>query len=278
MTLAGKIFVVLILVFSLVFMTMAVAVYQTHTNWRDVVENPGTGLRPRLQAERTKNQNLTQEKANLEKALTTELTRKDSAIAALQAQSEALRDEYETQVRTNADLRQQAEQAAAAMLATQKTLEALRGEVSELRDNIRQTESDKEQQFQELVAAKDELFQAQGERERLNAKNLELLEQISKLKLVLDRKGIDENEPVDGIPPKVDGIVLAINDQGLVEVSLGSDDGLREGHQLEVYRSNKYLGRIQIVKAAADKAVGKVLAQYRQGYIQKDDRVATRLN
>ena len=88
--------------------------------------------------------------------------------------------------------------AASAMLATQKTLEALRTEVGELRDNIRATESDKEKQFQELVVVKDELFQAQGEKERLEAKSTQLLEQISKLKLVLERKDIDENEPVDG--------------------------------------------------------------------------------
>ncbi len=278
MTLVGKIFVVLILVFSLVFMTMAVAVYQTHTNWRDVVENPATGLRPRLQAERTKNQNLVQEKANLEKELQAELERRNRSIAALQAQAETLRDEYETQVRTNADLRQQAEQAAAAMLATQKTLEALRDEVGGLRDEIRTTEADKETQFQELIVVKDQLFQAEGEQQRLEAKSMQLLEQISKLKLVLDRKGIDENEPVDGIPPKVDGIVLAINDQGMVEISLGSDDGLRKGHQLEVYRSNKYLGRIEIVRATPDKAVAKIVPQFRQGNIQKEDRVATRLN
>ena len=39
MNLVGKIFTVLIFVFSLVFMSFAVAVYATHKNWRAVVQN-----------------------------------------------------------------------------------------------------------------------------------------------------------------------------------------------------------------------------------------------
>ncbi len=274
MNTVGKIFVMLIMVLSLIFMSMAVAVYSTHVNW----QAKSSQLGQQLQAERVKNQNLTEERAQLEKTLTSEIERRTNAIATLQTESEALRTERDERVKQNADLVQQAQQAAAAMLATQKTLEALRGEVDKLRDDIRTTEADKESQFKELVRLTDELFQAQGEQERLNAKNLELVEQLSKVKVVLDRRGIDANEPVDGIPPKVDGIVLAVNDQGLVEISIGTDDGLRAGHTLEVYRANKYLGRIEVVRTATDKAVAKVMAQFRQGAIQKEDRVATRLN
>ena len=39
MNLMGKILVVLILVFSMVFMGITLAVYATHTNWRLVVDN-----------------------------------------------------------------------------------------------------------------------------------------------------------------------------------------------------------------------------------------------
>ena len=39
MNLVGKIFVVLILVMSVLFMAFAMAVYATHRNWREVVVN-----------------------------------------------------------------------------------------------------------------------------------------------------------------------------------------------------------------------------------------------
>ena len=44
MNLVGKIFVVLIFVMSLVFMTAAMLVYAMHRNWREEVLNPQTGL------------------------------------------------------------------------------------------------------------------------------------------------------------------------------------------------------------------------------------------
>ena len=56
------------------------------------------------------------------------------------------------------------------------------------------------------------------------------------------------------------------------------------GHTMEVYRegatpnATKYLGRIEILSTKADVSVGKVIPQYRRGNIEKDDRVATRLN
>ena len=40
MNLLGKIFVVVITVMSVVFMTLALAVYATHKNWKDIVEGP----------------------------------------------------------------------------------------------------------------------------------------------------------------------------------------------------------------------------------------------
>ena len=54
MNLVGKIFVVLILVMSVLFMAFAMAVYATHQNWRDVVVNEQAtpdkplGLAPQL--------------------------------------------------------------------------------------------------------------------------------------------------------------------------------------------------------------------------------------
>ena len=63
-----------------------------------------------------------------------------------------------------------------------------------------------------------------------------------------------------------------------VEISLGSDDGLKAGHQMEVIRGSTYLGRVQIVKVTPNRAIGKVLPEYRKGIIKKDDRVTTRLS
>jgi hypothetical protein len=91
-------------------------------------------------------------------------------------------------------------------------------------------------------------------------------------------------------PPRVEGIIEEVNAarrQGsseLVEISLGSDDGLKKGHEMTVYRSGlkggqrpKFLGKIRIVDTKPDKAVGEVIEGTRNGVIQKGDNVTTKL-
>jgi hypothetical protein len=63
-----------------------------------------------------------------------------------------------------------------------------------------------------------------------------------------------------------------------LEISIGSDDGLRKGHKLEVYRGRSYLGRIEIREVAPDRAVAVILKDYRKGPIKKGDKVATKSN
>jgi hypothetical protein len=95
---------------------------------------------------------------------------------------------------------------------------------------------------------------------------------------LLRNAGVDPSaEP--GPPPKIEGVVTAVNPQGLVEISIGSDDGIREGHKLDVYRANPptYLGRIEVIKTTPDRAVGKILPELQKGAIRKGDRVATGL-
>ena len=64
----------------------------------------------------------------------------------------------------------------------------------------------------------------------------------------------------------------------LIEISLGSDDGVTRGMTFEVVREAKYVGRIQILTATADSAVARVVPELKKGEIKKDDRVYTRLN
>ena len=72
MNLVGKIFTVLIFVMSITFMTMAIMVYATHKNWRDVVvaSKTVTGLKPQLDTVKKENDDLKSQKEKLEKDLT----------------------------------------------------------------------------------------------------------------------------------------------------------------------------------------------------------------
>jgi hypothetical protein len=72
--------------------------------------------------------------------------------------------------------------------------------------------------------------------------------------------------------------VLAVNASDLIEVSIGSDDGLKPGHVMQVYRGNTYLGQITIRTTGPDRAVGQIDKRYQRGKIQKGDNVTTNLS
>jgi multidrug efflux pump subunit AcrA (membrane-fusion protein) len=96
------------------------------------------------------------------------------------------------------------------------------------------------------------------------------------MKNALDRSGIKDD--LEDVPPSdLNGLVNAVDRDGLIEISIGRDDGLREGHELDVYRGSSYLGRVRIIRADVDKSIAKIMDGYRRGYIQKDDKVVAKL-
>jgi hypothetical protein len=74
-----------------------------------------------------------------------------------------------------------------------------------------------------------------------------------------------------------------MRDRGLVEISIGSDDGINVGHTLQVYRLKprpEYLGRIRILDAEHHKAVGQIMKSdgVRHSPMAKGDEVASSIN
>lgn len=284
MNLVGRILVLLILVMSTVFMGFAIAVYSTHTNWREEIERQQAsgslhlGYKYQLQNAQALNQQLQDQLDKLQQ----ENKRLDEAhkqsIAKLETENGALKDENAAQKaaveKLEADLRAQT------ALATTKSeqLKAKEEQVATLRDDVAKAQSQRDEQFRKVIEATDQLNQALTENQRLESTNVRLAQQNAIAKIHLDRVGKSVDDPVDGVPPKVDGIVVAVGKEGLVETSLGSDDGVTRGHNLEVYRGPKYLGRLEVLYTRPDSSVGRLVPGFQQGKIEKEDRVATRLN
>jgi|DewCreStandDraft_4_1066084.scaffolds.fasta_scaffold43874_2 hypothetical protein len=292
MNLVGKIFVMLIFVFSILFMGISIAVYQTHKNWRDVIfrsqpdptdpVNKPIGLKFQLDEARKKLENLTAERNRLETELQTEKATRRQVLAKLESELAEVRRERDQLALQEADLRQKASDADANVRKLSQTLDARLVEIDRLRKDINDAREMRDQKFQQVVELTDQLHQAQGELERLKLQNLMLARQFAKARDVLMRNDLPLELPPDGQPPRLDGVVLASSANGLVEISLGSDDGLLKGHRLEVFRrrggESKYLGRIEVLQVLPDKAVAKILPEYRKGTIEREDRVATRLD
>ncbi len=289
MNLVGKILTVLILVMSLAFMGFAVAVYATHKNWKEVVlltedqVRPGKnlGLTYEVQGLKDRNQRLKDQKIQLEGDVEAERKAKEQAVAKLESQFELIKVRHARLVQENEQLVKDQREAVAAMKAAQTTLASFRAEVLKLRTGVAEAQKDRDAHFKEVVRLTDELHQAINERQRLNARRASLDADLSKAKQVLRHFGLDKDASLDSSPPQVEGIVLAVPQPSLVEISIGSDDGLKEGHSLEVYRtaggSSTYVGRIHVVKTSYDKAACKVDPNYRKSNVQRGDRVTSKI-
>jgi len=283
MNLVGKIFIVLIFVMSLLWMGFSVAVYATHQNWRSVVEDPDNGLNTQLQQQKDWNDELKTKLDKSSEQLDIEEAAKRQALTKLETQKAELerrRDELQLEITA---LKQSEADAVAALQTTQEESAKFRKDVEDLRAEITKAQQDRDNYFDQVVTLTDQLHQAANEYKSLKARVDTLAADLAKADAVLRKHGL-EREPTlyTGVAPIVDGVVLSAGENGMVEISIGSDDGLMKGHKLEVVRKtggvSTYLGRIEVMETAPDKSVCKVLPEFLQRSIQRNDRVTSKLN
>ncbi|HZZ72641.1 MAG TPA: hypothetical protein VFE24_10325 [Pirellulales bacterium] len=285
MNLLGKIFVFATMVMSLLFMAGAVMVYGTHRNWKDEIfrtearGNLGKGWKSKVEDAKKENEKLTTEKDELQKTLDTEKAATRQTLAKLQTALQEKTTELASAT-TDRDKLSEEKRALTELLAVaQQSLKGVTDEVNTLRNQIRTVQQESDTKAKQVVESTEKNNQLTGDLTREKERSGQLVEQLATAKLLLGKVGMTLSTPLDLEPPKVDGVVLAIGgaQNNSLEISLGSDDGLRVGHTIDVYRNGKYLGRAQIVQIKSDRAVATVDSKILQGPIQKGDRVTTRL-
>jgi multidrug efflux pump subunit AcrA (membrane-fusion protein) len=291
MNLVGKIFIVVILVLCLVFMALSMAVYTAQRNWREVAmlsqnetgaSGKPLGLKWQLDQAKSENQDLKDKKDKLEKEYKAEQAARQQSLTRLQTELEIARRDRKSLEAGRADLEKDKRDAVAAMNATQKNLSDYRQELEKNRTALIEAHQDRDKHFNEVVRKTDEYNQAVNEKEVLRRRTLELAKDLKKADEALQWNGLDKNADYKSkMPPKVDAIVTSVLGDGLIEISLGSDAGLREGHQLEVYRSgggqSTYVGRVKVVRIDPSKAVCKVDPNFQNSNVMENDRVVSKI-
>lgn len=274
MSLVGKIFTMLILIFSIVFMAFSMMVFATHKNWKDAAGKATTALAAANTALKDAKDALEREKT----ALAAEQAARKTTLAALQVRSQQAERNLSAKEKELGDLTAAHSQATEAAKVAQDRLAALEKEVSDLRLTLRTDRQKLDKMFLNVVDLTDKLNQAESLRQNLEEVNKQALQQMSQMKMVLDRHGLSADSLVAHIPPKVEGVVIEVSDKDLLEISIGADDGLKVGHSLDVYRGNQYLGRIVVKKTNPDRAVGQVMRELQRGQIKRGDRVTTKFS
>lgn len=277
MTFVGKIFVVLILVMSCIFMALSVMVYATHKNWKDIATNPNTGLRRQVATAQQQADTLQAELDRLNETVAKERAARAQAVAAAETRTQSLRESLLDRERETNDLVSRQRLAIETVESTQNALKRLTTEVETLRREIRVAHDDANTSFDKVVELTDRLYQTQGDLQRHKSSNQGLLERIGRMNRVLDAHDLDEYAPLTDIPPRLDGIVTDVSRDQFVELSLGENEGLQAGHLLDVFRRGKYLGRVRVQKVQPNRAVATILDEFRQAPILRGDRVATKI-
>ncbi|MFM2002250.1 MAG: hypothetical protein RI963_1676 [Planctomycetota bacterium] len=276
MTLLGKFLSTFIFILSTAFMVLALAVNASHRNWREVVLDPNNGLKKQIETISRTNQQLTDDRQRTQSALDREQAARRTALAALQSQL----DQMEQLLRGSEAQVQQLEAKSTELSQLDRSraeeLQRLTDEARKLRDQIRAEQEDRDSLFAETLKMTDQMNLLKGSLQAQTERNEQLAGQLSRYREVVDMKGIDVNQPLDGAPPERNGTVLVVNRPlDMVEVSIGYDDGLRDGHLLDVTRSGRYVGRLRIRRTEPNRSVAEILKDYNQSPIQEGDRVDT---
>ena len=280
----GKIFVFALFIMSLVFMSFAVALYSTHTNWRDEIMRsreqikPGQqlGYKAQLDQAKTERNNLSAEITKLQAEVAASEAARDQVVAKIQTALEEKNKDLEV-LRKEKEARElEREKAQAELAAARLELEAASKVVADLRAEVRSQQDKVDEQVDRAAKIASELHEKESFLAIASERKAQLEKQVANARLLLQQSGLSiDNLPRDSVP-KIDGVVTNVIDDS-IELSLGGDDGLQMGHELDVYRNDQYLGRVRVVSIKPDKAVAVVIREFVRGVIQRGDKVATRL-
>ena len=284
MTTVGKILVVLHLVLSVMFMAFAVAVFTAQTNWR-AAEKKATAA---LTEQKTKVTNM-QSEFDKERAdvaekvarLTDENQKFSGQNTALTTQVTAL-DSDNKQLRKDLDQqRDQSVLASAEAIERKKEADLQRAKNAELF-------ASREELVKERNDTEDKRFALDVQLQQVSEKYDLLLNDYKIMKSYLASKELT-TDPKQMIvetapPPPVEGIVTEVrkaerSSRELVQISVGSDDGLVVGHSLTVFRGDKYVAVIRLTLVQADRSVGYIVTNSRQKNVPVNvgDVVTTKL-
>jgi hypothetical protein len=278
MTFLGRVFTIVILVCSVAFFVAALLANASHMNYKEklvLLRSQVEQLNTTIKATKTANEklqtSLSQEQIARRAALAALQTQLDLSSSQLAEANKKLGDLNSVNTMQNQNLSQTIDR----LKATQSQNEAYKMEIDKVitdRNSVRIA----------VIKLTDELNSLKSIESDLVDQVKQLQDSSTMFEALSDTRGSALKSfglsDVDDVPPAdLRGEVLAVNSNQLVEISLGRDDGLREGHTLEIYRGAQYLGRVQISKTQDDKSIGKILASFRKGYIQAGDKVASKV-
>lgn len=279
MTQLGKLLVVAITILAMVFLGLATVVFMTADNWKDKALAESTKLKT-TQGELNKAQEQVAQ-------ISTDLQRHEEESKALLAQKDqSIRDTENRMKLLEADLTEvRKELSIAQSTATLSSTESgsrveetvsLRESLRSAQDQANALKLQEKDLNQRIVDLTKDVDTARNINSRLREEVATLSSTLSKAGLSADVRNVTSLAN----PPEVEGQVSRIDSSSnRIEISIGSDDGLVNGHELFVYRRTprpQYIGKIRIIATDPEKAVATVVGKtYLGTKVTEGDVVST---
>ncbi len=244
MTFVGKVLVVVQLVLSVCFMAFAGAVFAVQSNWKVKTEQ----VEKDLDESRTAVATLQGEKEALKQEMTTKLTDANDRADKAEGAFDKLKPDFD---RLQNDLQEMTDER-----DKQQALAEIAGEEAKMRRVEAQLQRAVNSRLHEkldklsiqLGQRGDELFSALRTDKTVSDRYKKILEELAAAKLFLQQHDLELPKDFRSLvgktppPPIVQGMVLDVGKakrggSEFVEISLGSDDGLLQTHSLYVFRA-----------------------------------------
>ena len=269
MNLLGRIFVVLNFVFSLVFMTLAVGVWSINRNYADAVKQKST----QLSAAQASVNDLTATQSRLQQELNAEQAVRQMMVARLAGDLQQTQQEAQNLGQQLTGVQQQATNAIASLTAQSARIDNWVGELTKSRGSLQSAYEQRDDLWQQAREKTDLAAQKELELQAVQAANDELQRQVARMSNLLRSRNIDPGEDATAL---VEGRINEVRDRYVV-VSVGRDDGVKVGDQLEVVRGGRYIGRLRVISSDPDQALCLILREFQKGVMQGGDDVRTQL-
>lgn len=285
MTFVGKILVVVNVALTICIAMFAAGVHAVQTSWKTKAEKADEQLKAAQTANRQQEDKLKADVAKLRASLKEEEEAKadvSSKLTELQRRLPPL--EASAAARDNAiNIQEQRYNIA------ENQRKSLQKEKDALEAALKTARGDNDDHVKRIAKLQDDIHELQRQERELKRNHMKLVREYVAARKLLSANDI-EWDPEKALllaskPKPAQGLVVGVLPGGrdkatLVEVSIGKDDGVALGQRLLVYRlaqKGKYLGKVEIVYVTADRAVGTLVDDPKNGEIKKGDNVSAKL-
>ncbi len=281
MTFVGKILVIVIMVFSLLFLAFSATVFMTEKNWKDETAKKQEEIN-KLRNDLTKVQG---ERDSVKNDLEASQKDKEASVAKLESDMKQLQDEVDRRQTEITKQRTAVETALENVRASQQETAAVVKERDTALEQLRQAQLQSNEFKEQQLELRDQIRILERELEVAKGNNKKLREDVVILSNVIQQNGLDpdpKHYKAIALAPTVEGEITRKGDNNQrFQISIGSDDGLVVGHELYVYRLQpkpEYLGKVRVQAVDSDQSVVSVIGSTPQGKkIEEGDIVSTKI-